>query len=384
MIRIPGRIPITIHGPFWILAALIGFLSSYSLFGTLIWIGIILISVLFHEFGHALTALIFKQNPRIELIAFGGVTYHDADKLPFWKQLLITFNGPLFGFLLFIIASALMHIPSLAAGPMGPALALLRLVNLFWTFVNLLPVMPLDGGQLLRIILERIFGIKGLKYAVIVGTVIAFVIALAGFLYQQFFLGAFFFLLAFQSFDTLRRTRNYTESDRNEDLRHLLAQAETLLQEGKKDEAAAVCEDIRKRASRGILFALATQYLAFLRYEKGLSRECYQLLLSIKKDLANDGVCLLHKAAFDQRDFSLVVELGATSFQTLPTPETALRNSLAHAELKQSEPAIGWLRTAIQEGLINLDEIVKMPSFDLIRKESDFDDFLKSLHSPQK
>src|SRR5689334_3649770 len=105
MIRIPGRIPITIHGTFWILAALIGFLSSYSFFGTFIWVGIILISVLFHEFGHALTALAFKQNPRIELIAFGGVTYHDASKLSFWKQFLITFNGPLFGFLLFVIAS---------------------------------------------------------------------------------------------------------------------------------------------------------------------------------------------------------------------------------------------------------------------------------------
>ena len=65
MIRIPGRIPITIHGAFWILAALIGFLNSHSIVGTLIWMAIILISVLFHELGHALTALAFKQNMHI-------------------------------------------------------------------------------------------------------------------------------------------------------------------------------------------------------------------------------------------------------------------------------------------------------------------------------
>jgi stage IV sporulation protein FB len=380
MIRIPGRIPIAIHGTFWLLAALIGFLNSQSVVGTLIWIGIIFVSVLFHELGHALTALLFKQNPRIELIALGGVTYHDAKKLGFWKQFFIVLDGPLFGLLLFFIASALLHIPSIAASPFGPILALTRLVNLFWTFVNLLPVMPLDGGQLLRIVLERIFGLKGFKYAVIVGMTLSIAIALVSFLYQQFILGAFFFLLAFQSFDTIRRTRNLTESDRDDDLRSLISRAEMLIQTGQRDEAASVCEEVRKKAQKGLLFALATQYLAFLQYEKGLSRESYQLLLSIRPDLANDGICLLHKAAFDQRDFSLVAELGSTCFQTLPSAETALRNSLAHAELKQTVPSIGWLRTAIQEGLVNISEILRSSSFDGIRKDPAFEEFIKDLN----
>jgi Zn-dependent protease len=379
MIRIPGRIPISIYPAFWLLAGLIGFLNSHSFVGTLIWMAIILISVLFHEMGHALTALVFKQNPRIDLIALGGVTYHDANKLSFWKQFFIILNGPLFGLLLFGIASALLYIPSLAASVFGPILALTRLVNLFWTLVNLLPVMPLDGGQLLRVVLERIFGLRGFKYTLIAGLLFSVGIALVSFLFQQFFLGAFFGLLAFQSYDTFRRTRHLTESDRDEDIRNLIGEAEEHLQNGRKEQAASICEDVRKRAKSGLLFALATQYLAFLKYEKGLAAESYQLLLSIKEDLASDALCLLHKTAFDQRDFGLVVELSASCFQTLPTAETALRNALAHAELKQSQPAIGWLRTAIQEGLINIDEIVKIPSFDSIRQDPAFEDFLKSL-----
>jgi stage IV sporulation protein FB len=379
MIRIPGRIPISIHNTFWLFAALIGFLNSYSILGTVIWVGIIFISVLFHEFGHALTALALKQNPRIDLIALGGVTYHEAQKLSFWKQFFISFDGPLFGFLLFGICGALLHIPSVAASPFAPVIALMRLVNLFWTIVNLLPVLPLDGGQLLRIVLERIFGLKGFKYAVLVGLVVSLGISLVCFLYQQFFIGALFFLLAFQNYDTIRRTRHLTESDRNDDVRELIVRAEELLQEGKKEEAAIVCEEVRQKAKSGLLYALATQYLAFLKYEKGLSRESYQLLLSIKEDLANDAICLLHKTAFDQQDFPLVIELGSTCFQTLPTAETALRNALAHAELKQSEPAIGWLRTAIQEGLLNVEEILKTHSFDLIRQDPAFEDFLKGL-----
>lgn len=379
MIRIPGRIPITIYGTFWLFAALIGYLNSYSIFGTMIWMAIIFVSVLFHEFGHALTALIFGQSPQIELIALGGLTYYDGQKLALWKQFLIILNGPLFGFLLFGISSWLLFIPSLAQGPLGSILALTQTVNLFWTIVNLLPVLPLDGGQLLRIVFEAIFGLKGFKYALFVGVAIAVVIAFASFLYQQFFAGALFFLLAFQSIATIRRTRHLTESDRDDGVCNLLARTEALLQKGEKEEAAKLCEEIRSKAKNGLLFALATQYLAFLKYEKGLSQESYQLLLSIKDDLANDGLCLLHKAAFDQHDFPLVIEIGPVCFQTLPTAETALRNAYAHAELKQPVPAIGWLRTAIQEGLANTLEIIKAHAFDPIRQDPSFEEFIKDV-----
>lgn len=45
MIQIKGPIPITIRFSFWITAAIIGFINSFSLFGTLIWIGIIFVSI---------------------------------------------------------------------------------------------------------------------------------------------------------------------------------------------------------------------------------------------------------------------------------------------------------------------------------------------------
>lgn len=381
MIRIPGRIPITIYGTFWLFSALIGFVNSNSFLGTLIWTVIIFVSVLFHEFGHALTALIFGQHPHIELVALGGLTYHDGERLPFWKQFFIVLNGPLFGFLLFGITTFLLSIPSLAKGSFESVLLLTKSVNLFWTIVNLLPVMPLDGGQLLRVVFEKILGLKGFKYSLFVGIFISIAICLISFLYQQFFIGALFFLLAFQNYNTVRRTRHLTESDRDDSVRELVARTEELLQNGKKEEAAQLCEEIRKKAKSGLLFALATQYLAFLKHENGKSFESYQLLLSIKEDLANDALCLLHKTAFDQHDFSLVVELGAICFQNLPTAETALRNALAHAELKQCIPAVGWLRTAIQEGLSNAEEIIQMHSFDLIRQDPSFEEFIKNLSS---
>lgn len=377
MLHFRGRIPISIYPTFWLFAGLIGYLNSHSLIGTLIWVAIIFVSVLFHEFGHALTAVIFGQNPRIELVALGGLTYHNGQKLPFWKQFFIVLNGPVFGFLLAVLATLLLHVPIFSKGTIATILSLTRVVNVFWTVVNLLPVMPLDGGQLLRIVLERIFGLKGFKYALLTSMVIAIAISLFFFLTQGFLIGALFFLLAFQSYDTFRRTRHLSETDRDDTLREKLEAVEELMQTGKKNEAFQLCQEIRSKAKKGMIYELATQYLAFLKYEKGESKETYDLLKSIQEELGGDGLCLLHKVAFEQKDFSLVTELAGTCFQNWPTSETALRNAYAHAQLNQPVPTVGWLQTAINEGLPRVKEILSDPIFDPIRQDPSFQELSK-------
>ncbi|MES2122779.1 MAG: M50 family metallopeptidase [Chlamydiota bacterium] len=381
MIHFRGRIPISIYPTFWLFAGIIGFLISHSLLGAFLWIAIILVSVLIHEFGHASTAVLFGQNPRIELVALGGLTYHDGQKLKLWKQFLIVFNGPLFGLGLYFIADALLRIPSLSQGLPGYMLTMTREINLFWTLVNLLPVMPLDGGQLLRIILEAIFGVKGFKYAVIAGIVVGAGISLFFFFSQNFLIGALFFLFAFQSYDTYRRTRHLSESDQDPTLRQSLEKAEEMIQLGQKQEAFDLCEKIRLKAKRGMIYELSTQYLAFLTYEKGNSKDAYALLQSIRSELGTDALCLLHKVAFEQKDFSLVVELGGTCFQTWPNAETALRNAYAHAQMQQAVPTIGWLQTAMGEGLADLPQVLLDPLFDPIRKDPSFESFSKQAQS---
>jgi stage IV sporulation protein FB len=377
MLHFSGRIPISVYPTFWLFAALIGYLNSMSFIGTLIWVAIIFVSVLFHEFGHALTALMFGQTPRIELVALGGLTYHNGQKLPFWKQFFIVLDGPIFGFLLAILATILLQIPALAQGMTGSILSLTRIVNLFWTVVNLLPVMPLDGGQLLRIILEKIFGLKGFKYAILTSMIIAVAISLFFFLTQAFLIGALFFLLAFQSYDTFRRTRHLSENDRDDTLREQLEKVEELMQTDNKEGALCLCQEIRAKAKKGMIYELATQYLAFLKYEKGDSKEAYELLRSIREELSGDALCVLHKVAFEQKDFPLVIELAGTCFQNWPTADTALRNAYAHAHLKQVVPTVGWLQTAINEGLSNRGDVLSSQIFDPFRDDPSFQALLK-------
>lgn len=382
LIQFRGRIPLTIYPTFWIFAALIGYLNSMSFVGTLIWIGIIFVSVLFHEMGHALTALACGRHPRIELVALGGLTYHEGSRsLPFWKQFFIVFNGPLFGLILAVLATLLLHVPALSEGIPGSIISLTRLVNLFWTVVNLVPVMPLDGGQLLRLIFEKLCGAKGFRYALITSLVVSLLLSLFFFATQGFLIGALFFLFAFQSYDLLRKTCHFSVEDERDVLKEKIVRIEESLQKGDKAAVAALCREVRTLAHKGVIFETATQYLAFIEYEEGHLEAVYELLSPLKKDLAGDVLCLLQKAAFEVKDFALVAEAASSCFQTLPTVETALLSAYAHAQLKQVTASVGWLQTAIDEGLEDAAQVLANPLLDPIRGNTQFQEFQKHLRA---
>jgi len=377
MIRIPGRIPITISTSFWIMAAVIAvLLGQADIVRILIWIPVIFISVLFHEFGHALTALLFGRNPRIELVAMGGLTYHDGDKLPFWKQFFITLNGPVFGFLIVVAVYLLKEIPALSAGQL---LEQILLVNIFWTVVNLLPILPLDGGQLLRLVLEKIFAYKGLRYAFMWSAILSLGCCLLLFLTQNLLMGAIFFLFAFENFDNFRKSRFVSESDQLDEHKKTFLEAEMNLRQGNKERALAAFESLRTSTKQGLLYDTATQHAAFLHYDQGHLQEAYNLLISLKDRLDPDSLALLHRIAFEQGDYSTVIELAGSVFQYCPEAEVALRNAYAAASLKLAEASIGWLQTAQQSGVENLKEIILEKSFDPIRSDPIFQGFVSSL-----
>jgi stage IV sporulation protein FB len=380
MIKIPGRIPITIFPAFWIFSALIGFvLSGGDFMQMFVWIGIIFVSVLFHEFGHALTALAFGQTPRIDLVAMGGLTYHDGEKLAFWKQFVITLNGPIFGFVLAVAAFFLVQVIAVKDGYFGRLLANIYGVNMIWTIVNLLPILPLDGGQLMRIILEKIFHIKGVRYTLIVSSLIAVAISLFLFISQNFLPAAIFFLFAFENFDSFRRTSGLREIDRSDKLKKELSEAETKLRQGNKQEALHAFERLRAEAKEGMIHILSSQYLAFLDYEIGKGKEAYEMLFPLKDQLEPEALCLLHRVAFEANDFKTVLELAGSVFQYTPEAEVALRSAYASATMGEVQSTIGWLQTALQCGVENLKEIVLEKSFDSIRNQPDFQAFLSTV-----
>ncbi len=373
------KIPLKISPFFWVTAAIIGWINSLTFMGTLVWIAIIFFSILFHELGHALTSRFFGQSPRIELIAFGGLTYPEGPKLPLWKEFIVVLDGPIFGFMLFLAGFVLLRANVFTSPFALYFLQTLTMINLFWTIVNLLPVLPLDGGQLLRIIFEAVFGIKGWKYALYGSILVAIVISIIAVIYQQFFIAAFFFLFAFQNIDTLRRTKHITEVDRNEDIKGELKQTEALIDQGKIDEAIPRLEDIRNRSKRGMIYIFTTEYLARLKMRKGEAEAAYHLLLPIRKHLSPDSVVILHQVAYQMQDYMLVDELSGVCFQYAPTPDVALRSAEASATLKKVSASIGWLQAALKAGALDLQKILSDKTFDPIREDPTFKKFVDNL-----
>ncbi len=366
-------IPLSISPAFFLTAAIIGFLSSFSLVGTLIWVGIIFVSVLFHEYGHALSALAFGQSPRIQLVAFGGVTIPKGPSLPLWKEFLVVLCGPLFGFLLFL-GSVFVLNKGWVQSPLGiQILSGLRLVNAFWTVVNLLPVLPLDGGQLLRIVIEGIFGVKGRRAALVISMVLSLAFAFLTTFYGIYIIAVLFFLFAYQNFEMFRYTHGLSEADGQTHLKQEIAIGEHQFLSGNINDAKLHFENILHEAKEGIIHRAASEYLAQIYEKEGNKEKAYQMLMTIsKKDLSDFSKCLLHKLAYDMKNYPLVSEIAGDCFQAFPSADIAQRTALACANLKESKAALGWLKTSINFGLKDAHHFMEDRAFDFLRNEREF------------
>lgn len=179
--------PVRVHPLFWVVALLIG-LNSFEgeAIGALISVGVIFVSILVHELGHAFLQRRFGGWPRIVLHGFGGLAIcGDCDRSP-RSQILISLAGPAAGFLFAIITLLLLKLTNgyvafepfwgdrspvaqtdaqllrlplaigtlwfegFASRPVNITFVMLLWVNIFWGLMNLLPVYPLDGGQVAR------------------------------------------------------------------------------------------------------------------------------------------------------------------------------------------------------------------------------------------
>jgi Zn-dependent protease len=379
MIVIRGKIPIAIHPFFWLFSAIIGWMYTQSIVGILVWMFIIFISVLVHEFGHALTAIFFKQKVSIQLVALGGVTSYEGPALKFWQQFLITLNGPLFGFILYVIAAVLLQIDLFHSSFILTVLALIKIANLFWTIVNLLPVLPLDGGQLLRIGLEAAFGLKGFRASLWIGSVLAGLLAVYFFIVGAFLIGALFFLFGFQTFDTWRKSKFTTMNDREDENQKLLQEGERAFYENRQEEALSIFERLRGLPSGGVISLTATQYLAFLKVKQGKQKEAYELLQSHRQNLSPEALSLLHQLASSYHNPSLVAELASECYQLTPNQEVALRNARAFASLKQGKAAGGWLQSAWQYGGLDKETLLHEEVFVQLQHDADFQEFVDRL-----
>lgn len=252
-------IPVRVHPMFWLMSAILGW-SAIDVGGipfVLIWIACVFVSILIHEFGHVLMGMVFGARGRIVLYTFGGLAAQSNTLSTWWKRVLVCLAGPVAGFLFLGLVILLVRIalpdeffvymnlikgrylgidfidpnylPEVARVVRSPTMrdeTLLNLfwINLFWGLVNLLPVWPLDGGQVSRDVCVRFVPDHGYRMSLGISFLLAAVLAINGlvkhfghkgipYLPGGIWIAIIFGLMAFQSFQLLQQRSGHDPYD---------------------------------------------------------------------------------------------------------------------------------------------------------------------------
>jgi Zn-dependent protease len=148
LIRI-GGVPVRIDWSFWLLAVLLG-VGARTGWLLVAWVAIVLVSILVHELGHAFTMRAFRLRPHVMLYAFGGVTVADAPVRSRSESIVISLAGPLSALVLLGIPAYVLYGGAWASETYNRYVIVhdIAWVNILWSVLNLVPVLPLDGGNI--------------------------------------------------------------------------------------------------------------------------------------------------------------------------------------------------------------------------------------------
>jgi Zn-dependent protease/CBS domain-containing protein len=131
-------------------------------------------SVLAHELGHSLVAISQGVEVKsISLFLFGGLANLGKESRTPAESFWVAISGPLVSLVIFASLTTLGLISGVT-GPLAALLGLLASVNLALALFNLLPGLPLDGGNILKALVWQFTGspYKGVIVAARVGQVL--------------------------------------------------------------------------------------------------------------------------------------------------------------------------------------------------------------------
>jgi Zn-dependent protease len=315
--RIAG-VPIRIHAVFFLTAVMLGSWIYRNPATLGVWTGVVLFSVLWHELGHAFMGRAFGLSPQIDLHGMGGTTTWQANKkLSAPRRILISLAGPLMGIALGI---GLLFVPE-PAHPLAIQLTRdLLYVNLGWSIFNLVPMLPLDGGNVMAAALGGLAGSKGIKAARIISIVLAGALVVYAIPRRDWWLGILGALFAFQNFQALRRedlvANDAPLAERLQRAVEALSrdEGEIVVQEVEPVVAQVKTPELRVEAFRLLAFGYAAaqrwaQLVSLLRGEGG---PCVSV--SDLEELEGRATALgLHEVAKDLSDVRKQRELTAVS-----------------------------------------------------------------------
>lgn len=366
-----GSIPLYIQPTFWLLASFIGWVSSRTLLEFGLWVIVVFVSVLVHELGHALTARYWKQRVHIELGLFGGLTVRHGPSMGKFKEFVIILMGPLFGFMLAGFGMFVLMF-SLQKFAVAYFFEVLVYANIFWSILNLAPVQPLDGGKLMSIGFEALFGLEGVRYSYLISALFSISLMVL-FFSQGSFLGVLLFLLfAYESLRSFVQARPTRTSGEDERQLEYLNRAERLWHEGDQTTAIELVEKIVRQEAKGDVYYQALELLVSFFLAIDQNDKAYRLLSEHKAHLSDAQLRQMQVASYKLGKFSEALEYGKRAFLEDQNMTSAIINAYTCAKIGEVEQAIYWLKAIKRIDLRVFKKVIESEELLPIRQNPDF------------
>ena len=147
--------PIRIDWSFFVIAVILGLRPGVTAIEMVTWVGVVFVSVLVHEFGHAFAArAVGADSISIELRfdSVASLRTGLGETCRALSRSVCHLPAPLPGLRLGAIALAVAHALDVSTSRAGDNVVLFMVlwVNFVWGLLNLLPVLPLDGGMVMQ------------------------------------------------------------------------------------------------------------------------------------------------------------------------------------------------------------------------------------------
>jgi Zn-dependent protease len=259
------------------------------------------LTILVHELGHAFVAKRFRLEPVILIHAFGGITsYIPKAILSRSAAVRITMAGPIAGLLLALVGLATLKLgPYVMHHSWSPRIhaSLLEFVQIngFWSLINLLPVMPFDGGQILAYLLGPMRQVAAARISLAFGCLSALVLFRLGLNIAA----AVFFVASILQYLAVRRAHSApSPTVPARQVENVLAQARHALFEGDHDSALRLARAVVEMAPTAVIRRQAAEVYAWSALGKNQLAEARQAFIW----MSDGAVDPLLQAAFLEAD----------------------------------------------------------------------------------
>lgn len=230
--RVAG-VPVRVHPLFWLATVFMGLGRDGDPIEVLLWVVAVFACILVHELGHVLAFRYYGMSAHVVLHAFGGLAIPNAGRWggagrtreTWLADTVIALAGPCAGFLfagvIFLGLTLGGRTPQVAFSPqmliytiwkpfpaqnVNVLIFYMQFINIFWGIINLLPIFPLDGGQVCRAVMGKLDPYNGLRQSLIISIVTASgMAALCLLRFHSSFSAIFFGYMAFQNYTLLQQ-----------------------------------------------------------------------------------------------------------------------------------------------------------------------------------